>query len=164
MQFQIEPMNDSHWSGAAAIYKEGIETGIATFETDVPGFLEWDGSHLKTCRLVATSDNRIIGWAALSPVSERCVYSGVAEVSVYVAVSTRNKGVGKALLNRLIEDSEKEGIWTLQAGIFPENVASIELHKSCGFREVGIREKPGRLHGKWRDVLLMERRSEIAGI
>ncbi len=157
-------MNDSHWPDVAAIYLEGIETGIATFETEIPEFKEWDKSHLTKCRSIAISDSKIVGWAALSAVSERYVYAGVGEVSVYLLASAWGKGVGKALLSRLIEDSEKAGIWTLQAGIFPENVASIQLHSSCGFREVGLREKLGCLNGKWRDVLLMERRSEIAGV
>jgi phosphinothricin acetyltransferase len=147
-----------------AIYREGIATGDATFETDVPDWEKWNASHLSDCRFVARKDDQIIGWAALSPVSGRCVYAGVAEVSVYVVALAKGQGVGKALLRALIAESERQGIWTLQAGIFPENEASIALHKSCGFREVGRRERFGQMRGTWRNVVLMERRSSVVGV
>jgi L-amino acid N-acyltransferase YncA len=159
---QIRPMSAEDWKQVRLIYSEGIETGNATFETKVPGWEEWNIKHLEKCRLVAVHNNIILGWAALSPVSARSAYSGVTEVSVYVKSSTRNQGIGNALLKKLIEDSEVHDIWTLQAGIFPENVESIKLHKANGFRKVGIREKIGILHGRWRDVILFERRSKIS--
>jgi phosphinothricin acetyltransferase len=146
------------------IYQQGIATGNATFETETPTWEAWDAGHLPTCRLVAGKDGRIVGWAALSPVSGRCVYAGVAEVSVYVAADARGQGIGKALLSALVEASEQEGIWTLQAGIFPENEASIALHKRCGFRVLGRQERLGQMDGVWRDVLLMERRSNVVGV
>ena len=146
-----------------SIYAEGIATGNATFETEVPDWTKWDGGHHKECRFLAKDGQEILGWAALSPVSPRRVYAGVAEVSIYVAGTARGRGVGKALLAALIETSERSGIWTLQAGIFPENVASIRLHKSCGFREVGVRQRLGQLAGTWRDVCLLERRSAEMG-
>jgi phosphinothricin acetyltransferase len=151
-------MLSDHWPAVRKIYRQGIETGNATFETQLPAWEKWDAGHRKDCRLVAF-DREVLGWAALSPVSTRHVYRGVAEVSVYVAAAARGRGVGKALLNALIQHSETKGIWTLQAGIFPENTPSIALHKSCGFREVGVRQKIGELRGVWRDVLLLERRS-----
>jgi len=157
----VEQMTTEHWDDVRSIYLEGIATGEATFETEAPDWDRWNRSHLPFARLIARLDNRIAGWAALSPVSARSVYAGVAEVSVYVAASTRGKGVGAALLTGLIVESEKNGIWTLQAGIFPENRASGELHRKLGFREVGRRERIGKLHGVWRDVLLLERRSVI---
>ena len=166
------------WPAVRAIYQEGIATGNATFETELPDWDKWDSSHRKNCRLIAlepvgegfsdllvTLDNvSVLGWAALSPVSSRRVYTGVAEVSVYVASAARGRGVGKALLNALVQESEANGIWTLQAGIFLENSASIALHKSCGFRKVGVRHHIGRLGHTWRDVLLMERRSSTVGV
>ena len=163
MQFHIGNMTDEDWPGVREIYAEGIATGNATFETDVPDWMKWDGAHHRDCRLLVREDRRILGWAALSPVSPRKVYAGVAEVSIYVAASARGRGVGKALLKALIEASERSGIWTLQAGIFPENAASIQLHKSCGFREVGRRQRIGQLAGRWRDVCLLERRSARVG-
>jgi L-amino acid N-acyltransferase YncA len=159
----INPMTDEDWPAVREIYAEGIATGNATFETVVPDWATWDNGHHKNCRLLAKDGEHILGWAALSPVSTRQVYRGVAEVSIYVAGSSRGRGAGKALLKALIEASERHGIWTLQAGIFPENVASIRLHKSCGFREVGLRERPGQLAGVWRDVCLLERRSGSVG-
>lgn len=161
MDFIIAAMRASDWDAVRTIYAEGIQTGDATFELAVPEWESWDKAHLKECRFVAKKKNDVIGWAALCPVSGRCVYSGVAEVSVYVAASTRGVGVGKKLLQTLIQESEKCGIWTLQAGIFPENIASIAIHKACGFREVGFREKIGKMHGQWRDVILLERRSTL---
>lgn len=160
----IEPMEKKHWPSVHEIYVQGIETGNATFETQAPDWEKWDRGHLVSCRLVARRGEEVIGWAALSPVSARQVYSGVAEVSVYVGEEARGAGVGKALLQRLTREAESAGIWTLQAGIFPENVASINLHKACGFREVGRRERLGRMGNRWRDVILLERRSNVAGI
>ena len=157
-------MTPGDWSAVRAIYAEGITTGNATFETAPPEWEEWDERHLGSCRLVARSANEVIGWAALSPVSRRPVYRGVAEVSVYVSERARRQGVGAALLAALVSSSEREDIWTLQAGIFPENKASIELHKQAGFRIVGVRERLGALNGRWRDVILMERRSRAAGV
>lgn len=155
-------MLPDHWEAVREIYAEGIATGNATFETEILDYEKWNGGHLKDCRLVAVG-NAVLGWAALSPVSARHVYRGVAEVSVYVAAAARGRGVGKALLEALIEQSESHGIWTLQAGIFPQNSASIALHKSCGFREVGVRQRIGALKSVWRDVLLLERRSANVG-
>jgi phosphinothricin acetyltransferase len=157
-------MHSEDWPAVQDIYAAGIATGNATFETVVPEWAKWDGGHLQNCRLVARDSQQILGWAALSAVSGRCVYAGVAEVSVYVASLARGRGVGKMLLQSLVEESERRGIWTLQAGIFPENVSSIALHKSCGFREVGRRQRIGQLAGVWRDVLLLERRSSTVGI
>ena len=160
----IKPMAQEHWPEVLRIYLEGIATGNATFETEAPSWEKWDSGHLATCRLIAQQDSTVLGWAALSPVSSRCVYAGVAEVSVYVAEIARGSGIGKSLLAALIESSEKSGVWTLQAGIFPENTASIALHKSFGFREVGRRERIGKMGDSWRDVVLLERRSKRAGI
>lgn len=164
MRFAVEKMQDGDWEAARSIYQEGIATSNATFETDAPAWEDWDASHLRDCRFVARTEGRVIGWAALSPVSGRCVYAGVAEVSVYVTAAARGQGVGKALLHALVEGSERRGIWTLQAGIFPENGVSIALHQACGFREVGRRERLGRLKGVWRDIVLMERRSDGVGV
>jgi phosphinothricin acetyltransferase len=164
MQFVIDKMDAADWPGVRAVYLEGIATGDATFEVDAPDWTVWNDSHLSFARLVAHSGSRVIGWAALTAVSGRCVYSGVAEVSVYVSASARGNGIGHDLLHRLIEESEQHGIWTLQAGIFPENIASLSIHQRCGFREVGRRERLGKLHGVWRDVVLLERRSERAGV
>ena len=162
--FNITAMRSDDWPAIRNIYSEGIGTGNATFETDTPEWVKWDQGHFLDCRLVARDSHLVLGWAALSPVSVRRVYSGVAEVSVYVAATARGRGVGKRLLQSLIEQSEGCGIWTLQAGILPENVPSIALHKSCGFREVGVRHKLGQRDGSWRDVLLLERRSTKVGI
>jgi L-amino acid N-acyltransferase YncA len=162
--FDITAMRSDDWPAIRAIYAEGIATGNATFESETPDWAKWNQGHHQDCRLVAQDSHRVLGWAALSQVSVRSVYSGVAEVSVYVAAQARGRGVGKVLLQSLIEHSERCGIWTLQAGIFPENVPSIALHKSCGFREVGIRQKLGQRDDVWRDVLLLERRSSKVGI
>ena len=145
------------------IYKEGIDTGNATIETDAPPWGRWNNDHRQDCRLVAKDGEQVVGWAALSPVSSREAYSGVAEVSVYVAGHARGTGVGKLLLNSLVSASESAGVWTLQASIFVENEPSIALHSACGFRSVGTRERIGLLKGRWRDTLLMERRSNVAG-
>ena len=164
MNFVVQKMQKADLGDVLRIYEEGIAGGNATFETSVPGEREWDKNHLPGCRLVARSGREIVGWAALSPVSSRSIYSGVAEVSIYVSSQARNKGVGRTLLMKLAEESEKAGIWTLEAGMFPENKASIALFKSCGFREVGYKEKPGSLNGIWRDVVLLERRSRNIGV
>jgi phosphinothricin acetyltransferase len=163
MKFLIERMLPGHWERVRAIYLEGLATGDATFETETPGWKRWDADHLPCCRLVALEGVRVAGWAALSAVSARKVYAGVAEVSVYVAEEFRGAGAGRALLEALVRESEANGVWTLQAGIFPENGSSVALHKSCGFREVGRRERIGRLGGRWRDTLLLERRSRVEG-
>jgi len=161
---QIRTMQADDWAAVRQIYAEGIATGNATFETETPEWPKWDNGHMQTPRLVALGNQQILGWAALSPVSGRCVYAGVAEVSVYVAAAARGRGVGKVLLQSLVEESERCGIWTLQAGIFPENVPSLALHKSCGFREVGRRQRIGKLAGVWRDTVLLERRSSVFGL
>ena len=163
-EIRIRPMNSEDWRAVARIYEEGMNTGFATFETQVPNYEAWDSAHMKLCRIVATTRNTVLGWAALSPVSSRCVYGGVAEVSVYVGENSWKKGVGQLLMEALIHLSEKEGLWTLQSGIFPENKGSILLHEKMGFRYIGKREKVGKLHGIWKDNLLFERRSSIIGI
>jgi phosphinothricin acetyltransferase len=156
-------MQRGDWEQVRTIYLAGIATRNATFETEAPDWRRWDAAHLSFGRLVARDDSTLLGWGALSPVSNRCCYAGVAEASVYVGVDHRGCGVGKALLLGLIDASEKRGIWTLQAGIFPENLGSLALVKKCGFREVGKRERLGKLDGVWRDVLLLERRSRVVG-
>jgi phosphinothricin acetyltransferase len=163
MDIDIRPLNQEDWNSVAGIYKEGIETGNATFQTEIPTWDVWNAGHLKACRLVAILNNEITGWAALTPVSGRSVYTGVAEVSVYVSNQFKGQKVGTKLLSALITESEKEGIWTLQASIFPENPTSIKIHENMGFRKVGIREKIGRIYGIWRDTILLERRSKIIG-
>ncbi len=160
----IAPMAAGDWAAVREIYSQGIASGDATFETEAPAWEEWDRGHLATARLVAREGAEVVGWAALSPVSDRCVYGGVAEVSVYVASDASGRGVGTALMRALIAASEEAGIWTLQAGIFPENEASIALHRRHGFRPVGIRERLGQHNGRWRDVALLERRSSRIGV
>jgi len=160
---QIEPMREADWPEVRAIYLEGVATRNATFEIDAPTWEAWDAAH-RSERLVARAEGRVVGWAALTPVSGRCVYAGVAEVSVYVAAAEQGKGIGRALLTALIEASERAGLWTLQAGVFPENAASLELHRRCGFHDVGRRVRIGRLGGVWRDVILLERRSGTVGV
>jgi L-amino acid N-acyltransferase YncA len=161
---ELIKMNAAHWPQVKAIYENGIATGQATFQTSSPEWEEWDSAHVKTCRLVAIENDNVIGWAALTAVSGRCVYAGVGEVSVYVDESARGKGVGKALLNELIKESVLHNFWTLQAGIFPENIASVKIHESTGFRIIGTRVKIGQMNGVWRDTVLLERRSEKIGI
>lgn len=164
MDYYLDELKPEDWPAVRAIYEAGIATGEATFETAAPSWESWNAAHRADCRLVARHEGEVIGWAALSPVSSRCVYGGVAEVSVYVAPEWKGKGVGKALLQALIAASEAAGVWTLQASIFPENVASVRLHHSCGFRTVGTQERLGQQHGRWRDVVLLERRSSVVGV
>jgi L-amino acid N-acyltransferase YncA len=160
-EIRITSMSAEHWDAVRAIYLEGIATGNATFETSAPDWELWDVGHLPECRFVASDGGEVVGWAALSPVSGRCVYAGVAEVSVYVAEQARGRKIGQRLLTALVHASEKQGFWTLQAGVFPENTPSIKLHQHCGFRMVGTREKLGKMNGRWRDVVLLERRSGL---
>ena len=158
------PLTADHWPAVRAIYAEGMATGTATFTTEPPTWAAWDSGHLPTARLVATDETGLVlGWAALSPVSGRCVYAGVAEVSVYVAAAARGQGVGRELMHALVAESDKNGLWTLQAGIFPDNAASLRLHAAVGFRLVGRRERIGQLRGVWHDTLLLERRSAVVG-
>lgn len=161
---EITPMTPADWPDVCRIYLEGIATGNATFENNAPAWEQWNASHLSTCRFIARVDEKVVGWAALSPVSNRCVYGGVAEVSVYVSEDARGSGIGKLLLRALIEASEQGGLWTLQAGVFPENTSSIALHERCGFRIIGHRERIGKLNGRWRDTVLLERRSPVVGL
>lgn len=161
----IERLEAEHWPDVQRIHREGIDTGEATFEMEPPADWEtFSEAHLRFGRLVAVSGNRVLGWAALTPVSDRCVYAGVAEVSIYVGGAERGRGVGAHLMRALIAEAETNGIWTLQAGIFPENEGSLSLHDRFGFRVVGRRERLGKLRGRWRDVLLLERRSLEVGI
>jgi phosphinothricin acetyltransferase len=164
MEHVIHTMSPADRDQVHRIYLEGISTGHATFETDAPDWEKWNAGHLHNCRLIVKAGEDVIGWAALSPVSSRRVYSGVAEVSVYVSGNFRGRGIGQALLESLIECSEEHGIWTLQAGILTDNVSSRQLHERCGFREVGRRERIGKLNGTWRDVVLLERRSKKVGV
>ena len=159
----IREMEKQDWPSVKSIYESGIQTGVATFETSVPDWEQWDETHLKLGRLVAVEEGSVIGWTALSPVSSRCIYGGVAEISVYVAPDNRGKRVGKKLLKELLPRSEEMGIWTLQSSVFKENVASQKLHLSIGFRMIGYRERIGQLHGVWRDNVLFERRSQWVG-
>jgi L-amino acid N-acyltransferase YncA len=156
---EFQAMRPGDWPAVRAIYEAGIATGDATFETAAPDWPAWDAAHLAGHRLVARVDGRVVGWTALAPVSDRCCYAGVAEDSVYVAPEAQGRGVGRALLEAVVASAERGGIWTVQTGIFPENRASVRLHAACGFRVVGVRERLGRLGGRWRDVLLLERRS-----
>lgn len=158
----IRGLRPDDWPAVRAIYEDGIRGGDATFETETPSWEEWDASHSEL-RFVAERDSLVVGWAALSPASGRCCYRGVGEVSVYVAEDARGAGLGRELLGELVERSERAGYWTLSAGVFPENQASLRLHRACGFREVGVRERLGELGGVWRDVVLLERRSTLVG-
>lgn len=160
----ISPMQPEDWPAVRAIYLEGICTGQATFETQAPSWEQWNGAHLPFARLGARHEGEVVGWAALSPVSPRKAYAGVAEVSVYVAAHSRGLGVGRTLLQQLVAEAEEHGVWTLQAVVFPENAATMALHKRAGFREVGRRERIGKLQNAWRDTILLERRSQMVGI
>lgn len=165
MKLEIRNIQASDWKSVAAIYKMGIETGIATFETKTPSWPVWDKAHIKSCRIAALINDKMVGWAALSPVSSRDVYRGVAEVSVYVNTNYGGRGIGTKLLQKLIIESENEGFWTLQSGIFPENTASLKMHKKLGFREIGYREKVGMTtKGVWRNNIILERRSKKIGV
>jgi phosphinothricin acetyltransferase len=164
MDVEFRTMNYSDWPLVAEVYRQGIETKNSTFESEVPSWELWDGSHLKLCRIVAVSAGTLTGWCALNGISSRKVYSGVAEISIYISDKFKKQGIGTMLLEKLITESEKEGFWTLQAVMFPENVASLKLHKKMGFRIVGYREHIAKMDGKWRDVILLERRSKNVGI
>ncbi|HET7128126.1 MAG TPA: GNAT family N-acetyltransferase [Gaiellaceae bacterium] len=157
----IERLQPDHWPEVARIYADGIATGNATFETQVPPWEAWDQAHLAEHRFVALIDDRVVGWVAVTSVSDRCVYGGVVENSVYVHSDAQGRGIGRALLERLIRSTESAGVWTIQTGIFPENLASVHVHQAVGFEVVGRRKRLGKLAGVWRDVLLMERRSPV---
>ena len=161
LHMEIRELAASDWEAVKTIYEQGIATGNATFQTSAPAWEEWDIAHLGNCRIVGLENGKVIGWAALTPVSSRCVYAGVAEVSVYIDPEHSGKGYGLEILTRLIHLSEAAGIWTLQAGIFPENAASVRIHEKAGFRILGRREKIGKQQGVWRDTLLLERRSQL---
>jgi L-amino acid N-acyltransferase YncA len=163
MTLVIASMTPHHWDAVRRILREGIDAGSATFETRTPTWEDWDAAHRADCRLVAVQDGAVVGWAALTPVSPRAAYAGVAEVSVYVAAESQGQGVGRALLGRLIAEAEATGIWTLQATVFPENTASLALHRAAGFRAVGRRERIARLREQWHDTVLLERRSAVVG-
>lgn len=164
--YEIAPMTPADAEAVLCIYAEGIATGHATFQTEVPSWSVWDAGHLASPRLVArASDGHVLGWCALSPVSSRAVYRGVVEESVYVSAEARGRRVGHALLSAMVQAADEAGIWTIQTGIFPENTASLRLHEACGFRVLGLRERIGKsAAGVWRDVVFLERRSKVAGI
>ena len=165
MNYEIRVMQPEDAAKIIDIYQEGIDGGNATYEKTAPNWEAWDSKYLKVCRFVLENEaNETVGWCALLPVSDRACFKGVAEVSIYLDSSVQGKGLGKLLLKKLILDSEEQGFWTLQAGIFPENEASIAIHRKLGFRVVGRRERLGQLNGAWRDVVLLERRSAVVGI
>jgi L-amino acid N-acyltransferase YncA len=159
----VEPMTAAHAAAVLTVYQEGLDGGDASFETTAPDWPAWDAAHLPDHRLVAVDGGEVVGWVAVGPVSGRCVYAGVVEHSVYVAPRARGRGIGRLLLDALIASTEVAGIWTIESGVFPDNVASIRLHEAAGFRVVGVRERLGRHHGRWRDVVLLERRSPTVG-
>ena len=161
---ELVTIQKDNYTEVAAIYAQGIATGVATFETLTPDWQHWDKAHMPFGRIAVNSNQIMQGWAALSPVSSRCVYGGVAEISIYIAENVRGKGIGKFLLQALINESENNNIWTLQAGIFRENMASIALHEKCGFRIIGFKERIGQMNGVWKDNILLERRSTVVGI
>jgi phosphinothricin acetyltransferase len=163
MEATLDTMTAADWEEVRSIYQDGIASGQATFETEAPSWEAWDAAHHSFARLVARCGGRVLGWAALSPVSRRRCYAGVAEVSVYVAAACQRRGLGRQLLEAVIRESERHGIWTLQGATFPENEASLRLQRRCGFREVGRRELVAQLHGVWRDTVLTERRSAVVG-
>lgn len=165
MEYEIEEMKPSDWEQVKRIYLEGIKTGIATFQSEAPTQENWNKGHINSCRLVVRLENDILGWIALSPTSSRSCYAGVVEVSIYVGEKYKGQGIGTALLQNLIKISDENGFWTLQSGIIRENTASIAIHKKCGFRQIGIRERVAKMSNEiWHDVVLMERRSSIVGI
>ncbi|MGW5718620.1 GNAT family N-acetyltransferase [Amycolatopsis sp. NPDC003865] len=161
---RVVPLTPAHAEEVLAIYQAGLDTGDASFETNAPGWPDWDAAHLPAHRFTALgAAGEVLGWTAVTAVSSRCVYAGVVEHSVYVHPAARGRGVGRALLTALIDSTEAAGVWTVQSGLFPENAASRKLHERAGFREVGVRRHLGRHHGRWRDVILVERRSTVAG-
>ena len=161
---ELRPMLPEDWPSVSKIYADGMATGYATFENQPPSYEAWNSSHIANCRIVAFEKDQCLGWAALSPVSSRCVYGGVGEVSIYISKEARGKGVGSVLMQALIAQSEENGIWTLQSGVFPENIGSIKLHEKMGFRCIGKRERIGKRDGVWKDNVLFERRSKVVGI
>jgi L-amino acid N-acyltransferase YncA len=161
MSVEMRDLRPKDWVEVARIYAEGIATGNATFETEVPSWAAWDAAHLAGHRFLAERDGRVVGWIALSPASRRPCYAGVAEISVYVAEDARGNGVGTELLAAVVASAERDGLWTLQTSVFPENEPSLALLRRFGFRTVGTRERIGQLHGIWRDTVLVERRSEV---
>lgn len=161
---EIKSFGRENYQQAAEIYRQGVATGIAVFQTDIPAWEEWDAEHLLVCRIAVFDDARMLGWAAVAPVSGRCAFAGVAEVSVYVAENARGRGVGEFLLKNLIAQSENAGLWTLHSEIFAENLASIRIHEKCGFRLIGRREKIARKNNEWKDTVLLEKRSAKVGI
>ncbi len=161
---KIEKLTEKHWPQVSFIYQSGLATGNANFSSQIPDWRQWDASHVKNCRLIATEDGHVLGWAALTAIADSCVFAGVAEISIYIAEEWRGKGVGKILLKELIQQSEANNFWTLEARVFAENAASIKIHIDNGFRIVGSRERIGKLNGVWRDTILLERRSVTVGI
>ncbi len=161
--FLIETMRPEDWPQVRRVYLEGLATGQASFETAAPAWEKWDAGHHPLCRLVARNGDELPGWAALSQVSAREVYRGVGEVSIYVSSASRGRGLGRALMEAVVAVSERHGFWTLMSSVFPENEASVRLHLSCGFRVVGRRERIARHHGRWRDTVILERRSPTVG-
>ncbi len=161
MQILVREMRSEDWPDVRRIYEEGLATGFASLDTEVPDWGEWDENHKDTCRIIAEADSTIAGWAALRPASMRCVYGGVAEVSIYIGDSFRRKGIGTVLFRELVSESEKNDLWTLQALILKQNKGSIKLHRRAGFRKVGVRRKISMLNGEWQDIVLMERRSPL---
>lgn len=164
MEVTVDFLTPADWPEVRAIYLEGIASSQATFETEAPTWEQWDAAHHPFGRLVARNAGRVVGWAALSPVSKRRCYAGVAEVSVYIAAAARGQGLGRRLLEASIAESERQGIWTLQGATFATNAASLALQKRCGFREIGRRDRIAQLHGQWRDTILTERRSAVVGV
>ncbi|MYL43388.1 GNAT family N-acetyltransferase [Virgibacillus massiliensis] len=163
-QIIMKPMVYRDWPEVRDIYMEGIATGNATFDTQAPTWEEWNEKYLNVCRLVASEQGKVIGWAALLPISSKKAYAGAAELSIYLSAASRGKGIGRKLMEYVISESEANGFWTLQSGIFPENEGSIRLHEKLGFYQVGVRKRIGKLNGVWRDVVLLERRSDSVGV
>lgn len=163
-QIVLDDMKKTDWNQVCHIFNEGIQTGNATFETEAPTWESWDRDYFSVCRLVARKGQEVVGWAALTPISKREAYCGAAEVSIYISSTSTGNGVGTKLLERLVDVSEECGFWSLEADIFKENESSILLHKKCGFREVGTRCRLGKLNGLWRDVVILERRSDVVGM